>query len=119
LEGVVTNVTNFGAFVDIGVHQDGLVHISMMSNKFIKDPHEVVKAGEVVKVKVLEVDVARKRVALTMRLDDSADRSRSAGSSPSSPAPARGPRRESSRREPEPQGNGAMADALARAFKRD
>ncbi|ALG68299.1 Tex family protein [Beggiatoa leptomitoformis] len=71
LEGVVTNVTNFGAFVDIGVHQDGLVHISALSNNFIKDPREVVKAGDVVKVKVLEIDLARKRVALTMRLNDS------------------------------------------------
>src|SRR5690606_25775308 len=76
LEGVVTNVTNFGAFVDVGVHQDGLVHISMMANKFVKDPHEVVKAGDVVKVKVLEVDQQRKRIALTMRLDDSAKRVR-------------------------------------------
>ncbi|WP_374498371.1 Tex family protein [Vogesella indigofera] len=70
LEGVVTNVANFGAFVDIGVHQDGLVHISALSNKFIDDPRKVVKAGDVVKVKVVEVDVPRKRVALTMRLDD-------------------------------------------------
>ena len=70
LEGAVTNVTNFGAFVDIGVHQDGLVHISALSNTFVKDPHSVVKAGDVVKVKVLEVDIARKRIALTMRLGD-------------------------------------------------
>ncbi|AUI65311.1 MULTISPECIES: Tex family protein [Glaesserella] len=70
LEGTVTNVTNFGAFVDIGVHQDGLVHISMLSNSFVEDPHQVVKTGDVVKVKVLEVDAARKRIALTMRLDD-------------------------------------------------
>ncbi|MEK7927336.1 Tex family protein, partial [Burkholderia contaminans] len=70
LEGVVTNVAAFGAFVDIGVHQDGLVHVSAMSTKFIKDPHEVVKAGQVVKVKVLDVDVKRQRIALTMRLDD-------------------------------------------------
>jgi protein Tex len=115
LEGVVTNVTNFGAFVDIGVHQDGLVHISMMSTKFIKDPREVVKAGDVVKVKVLEVDANRKRIALTMRLDDSAERARPAGGSPS--PTARTPRREAPRREPEPQGNGAMAEALARALK--
>ncbi|GAB3458788.1 Tex family protein [Massilia terrae] len=72
LEGVVTNVAAFGAFVDIGVHQDGLVHISALSNSFVKDPHTVVKAGQVVKVKVLEVDVKRKRIALTMRLSDSA-----------------------------------------------
>jgi len=72
LEGVVTNVAAFGAFVDIGVHQDGLVHISALSNTFVKDPHTVVKAGQVVKVKVLEVDPKRKRIALTMRLTDSA-----------------------------------------------
>lgn len=72
LEGVVSNVANFGAFVDIGVHQDGLVHISAITNKFIKDPREVVKAGDVVKVKVMEVDEARKRISLTMRLDDEA-----------------------------------------------
>ena len=72
LEGVVTNVAAFGAFVDIGVHQDGLVHISALSNTFVKDPHSVVKAGQVVKVKVLEIDEKRKRIALTMRLDDSA-----------------------------------------------
>ncbi len=70
LEGAVTNVTNFGAFVDIGVHQDGLVHISSLSNKFVEDPHTVVKAGDIVKVKVLEVDLQRKRIALTMRLDE-------------------------------------------------
>jgi uncharacterized protein len=71
LEGVVTNVTNFGAFVDIGVHQDGLVHISALANQYVKDPRDVVKAGDVVKVKVLEVDVKRRRIALTMRLSDS------------------------------------------------
>ncbi|WP_444959365.1 Tex family protein [Microbulbifer sp. ZKSA002] len=70
LEGTVTNVTNFGAFVDIGVHQDGLVHISALSEKFVKDPHEIVKAGDIVKVKVMEVDVARKRIGLSMRLSD-------------------------------------------------
>ncbi len=70
LEGIVTNVTNFGAFVDIGVHQDGLVHVSALANKFVKDPHSIVKAGDVVKVKVLDVDIARKRIALTMRLSD-------------------------------------------------
>lgn len=70
LEGTVTNVTNFGAFIDIGVHQDGLVHISALSNTFIKDPREVVKAGDIVKAKVMEVDVPRKRIALSLRLDD-------------------------------------------------
>jgi uncharacterized protein len=76
LEGVVTNVTAFGAFVDVGVHQDGLVHISQLANRFVKDPHAVVKAGDIVKVKVLEVDVARKRIALTMRMDEPASQSR-------------------------------------------
>ncbi len=70
LEGVVTNVTNFGAFVDIGVHQDGLVHISQLADKFVKDPREIVKAGDVVKAKVVEVDLKRNRIALTMRLND-------------------------------------------------
>ena len=68
LEGVVTNVANFGAFVDIGVHQDGLVHISMLTDKFVKDPREVGDAGDIVKVKVLEIDSQRKRISLTMRL---------------------------------------------------
>jgi len=72
LEGVVSNVANFGAFVDIGVHQDGLVHISSITDKFVSDPREIVKAGDIVKVKVLEVDVARKRISLTMRLDEQA-----------------------------------------------
>ncbi len=70
LEGTVTNVTNFGAFVDIGVHQDGLVHVSALSDKFVEDPHTVVKPGDIVKVKVLEVDLDRKRISLTMRMDD-------------------------------------------------
>ncbi|MGO9741489.1 MAG: S1 RNA-binding domain-containing protein, partial [Roseiarcus sp.] len=67
LEGTVTNVAAFGAFVDIGVHQDGLVHVSQLADRFVKDPHEVVKAGDVVKVRVVEVDAARKRISLTMR----------------------------------------------------
>lgn len=73
LEGTVTNVTNFGAFVDIGVHQDGLVHISALANQFVKDPHDIVKAGDIVKVKVMEVDLQRKRIALSMRLEDKAE----------------------------------------------
>lgn len=84
LEGVVTNVTAFGAFVDVGVHQDGLVHISQLANSFVKDPHSVVKAGDIVRVKVMEVDIPRKRVGLTMRMDEtpaarvpSADKDRS------------------------------------------
>jgi len=72
LEGVVSNVANFGAFVDIGVHQDGLVHISQLANKFVDDPRTVVKTGDLVKVKVLDVDVPRKRISLTMRLDQQA-----------------------------------------------
>jgi len=74
LEGVITNVTNFGAFVDIGVHQDGLVHISVIADKFVKDPHEVVKTGEVVKVKVMDVDLKRKLIALSMRLTEEVER---------------------------------------------
>jgi uncharacterized protein len=73
LEGVVTNVTNFGAFVDVGVHQDGLVHISSLTDKFVSDPHTIVKAGDVVKVKVMEVDIERRRIALSMRLDEKID----------------------------------------------
>ena len=72
LEGTVTNVAAFGAFVDIGVHQDGLVHISAMSKNFVKDSREVVKPGDIVRVKVLEIDKPRKRIALTLRLDDEA-----------------------------------------------
>ncbi|MCO6523972.1 MAG: S1 RNA-binding domain-containing protein, partial [Candidatus Schmidhempelia sp.] len=70
MEGVVSNVTNFGAFVDIGVHQDGLVHISSLSNHFVEDPRTVVKTGDIVKVKVLDIDLDRKRIALTMRMDE-------------------------------------------------
>jgi uncharacterized protein len=112
LEGVVTNVTNFGAFVDIGVHQDGLVHISALSNKFVKDPREVVKAGDVVKVKVLEVDEKRKRIALTMRLADEAPRS---GAQPGGRAAERSHPQKPARAA---EARGAMADALARAMKR-
>jgi uncharacterized protein len=116
LEGTVTNVTNFGAFVDIGVHQDGLVHISMLANRFVKDPHEVVKAGEVVKVKVLEIDEKRKRIALTMRLEDEAPRPRAAAPRDAAPrnAGSSGLRMPPS----QPRGGGAMAEALADALKR-
>jgi uncharacterized protein len=79
LEGVVTNVANFGAFVDIGVHQDGLVHVSALADRFVKDPREIVKPGDIVKVKVLEVDLKRKRIALTMRLHDEAGSRPAAG----------------------------------------
>ena len=114
LEGVVSNVANFGAFVDIGVHQDGLVHISALSNKFVQDPREVVKAGDVVKVKVMEVDAARKRIALTMRLDDEAGTQVKRSDRPSSES--RGNNRGGQRnlaREQAP-GNSAMADAFAK-----
>jgi uncharacterized protein len=120
LEGVVTNVTNFGAFVDVGVHQDGLVHISMLSHKFVKDPREVVKAGDVVKVKVLEVDVARKRIALTMKLDAPAPAPRSSGPSrPGDRSQDRGrPAAPRNSKPAEPVGSGLMADAFARARKK-
>ena len=116
LEGVVTNVTNFGAFVDVGVHQDGLVHISMMSERFVKDPRELVKAGDVVKVKVLEVDLQRRRVALTMRLGDASPRARPQAGRQS--APARSDPQPRSPATSEQPGNGTMADALKRALKR-
>ena len=116
LEGVVTNVAAFGAFVDIGVHQDGLVHISALSTSFVKDPHTVVKAGQVVKVKVLEVDVKRKRIALTMRLSDSAP---AAGSRPEQRSDrndrrAMGQQQKQQAREPQVQGSMAAAFAKLR-----
>jgi uncharacterized protein len=111
LEGVVTNVTNFGAFVDIGVHQDGLVHISALSNKFVKDPHAVVKAGDVVKVKVLEVDIARKRIALTMRLTDEVSAKPKSGGNAGANVGGFA-NRSAPRREPQPAG--AMASAFAK-----
>ena len=119
LEGVVSNVANFGAFVDIGVHQDGLVHISALADKFVQDPRDVVKAGDVVKVKVLEVDVPRKRIALTMRLNDEAGaekrgRQPENNSSPRSPNNNRGSLKNGKpQRERAPQ-NSAMADAFAK-----
>ncbi|KOR20532.1 Tex family protein [Burkholderia cenocepacia] len=113
LEGVVTNVAAFGAFVDIGVHQDGLVHVSAMSTKFIKDPHEVVKAGQVVKVKVIDVDVKRQRIALTMRLDDDAAApGMTSRGGPDRGNAGRGAARPQRSREPEPAG--AMAAAFAK-----
>lgn len=112
LEGVVSNVANFGAFVDIGVHQDGLVHISALSNKFVQDPREVVKAGDVVKVKVLEVDAARKRIALTMRLDDELGGT-AKGNRPSETRHQERRDRKPQRNERAPT-NSAMADAFAK-----
>ena len=115
LEGVVTNVTHFGAFVDVGVHQDGLVHISELADRFVREPHEVVSAGEVVKVRVLEVDPARKRIGLSMRSGDS---------EPAAPRRDRPPNRERSARKPvdsrapASQGPlGSLGDALTRARK--
>ncbi|XDZ50964.1 Tex family protein [Neisseriaceae bacterium CLB008] len=104
LEGVISNVANFGAFVDIGVHQDGLVHISMLTDRYVADPREVVKAGDVVKVKVLEVDVPRKRIALTMRLNDEPKKRDAHASVPTS------------RRQAKPQPSAAPDTALAAAF---
>jgi uncharacterized protein len=129
LEGVVTNVAAFGAFVDVGVHQDGLVHVSAMSTKFVKDPREVVKPGDVVRVKVREVDVARKRISLTLRLDDEAERPRGGGGDrPARQDRGRPPRGDGSSggggggggkprppRPAPPPPSGAMADALRRA----
>ncbi|MFE2748060.1 Tex family protein [Streptomyces scopuliridis] len=126
LEGVVTNVAAFGAFVDIGVHQDGLVHVSAMSKNFVKDPREVVKPGDVVKVKVMDIDIPRKRISLTLRLDDEAqpakqDRERSGGGGgrpPQQRQAGRGGRGGGGggRQAPAPPpANSAMADALRRA----
>ncbi|RZS29553.1 uncharacterized protein EV193_12038 [Herbihabitans rhizosphaerae] len=124
LEGVVTNVAAFGAFVDVGVHQDGLVHVSAMSRKFVSDPREVVKSGDVVKVKVLEVDVARKRISLTLRLDDEpardkpADRQRQGQGQGQRPPRDRKPQQQQQQRrqgQRDSGGGGAMADALRRA----
>ena len=121
LEGSVTNVTNFGAFVDIGVHQDGLVHISSLANKFVEDPHTVVKAGDIVKVKVMEVDLQRKRIALTMRLDEQPGEAPARRSSaPAAASPRDGQKRPAQNkpagRNAPPAGNNAMADALAAAL---
>ncbi|CAI1137449.1 Tex family protein [Serratia ficaria] len=120
LEGSVTNVTNFGAFVDIGVHQDGLVHISSLADKFVEDPHSVVKAGDIVKVKVMEVDLQRKRIALSMRLDEQpGEGSPRRGGNASAPArdnANRSPANKAKPRASAPAGNSAMGDALAAAF---
>ncbi len=135
LEGVVTNVTNFGAFVDIGVHQDGLVHISALADKFVKDPHEVVKAGDVVKVKVMEVDIPRKRIGLSMRMSDDvqgctnvaggrkpgateASREKRAESKPAQQQHGKGKGRDKPQRQPSaPAPSGAMAEAFAKLKK--
>ena len=118
LEGAVTNVAAFGAFVDIGVHQDGLVHISAMSRTFIKDPREVAKPGDIVKVKVLEVDVARKRIALSLRLDDEPGASRPQGGKPSE-RNDKAVKAFAARKAPEPAGGGALAEAMRRAAEKN
>ncbi|MGU5762748.1 Tex family protein [Aeromonas hydrophila] len=114
LEGVVTNVTNFGAFVDIGVHQDGLVHISSLTDRFIKDPREVVKAGDIVRVKVLEVDVPRKRISLTMRLDEKAGQP---ARKPAEPRHTGNARPKQAPRQSAPT-EGAMGNAFAAALSK-
>ncbi|OIR45438.1 Tex family protein [Corynebacterium sp. NML130628] len=121
LEGTVTNVAAFGAFVDVGVHQDGLVHVSAMSHSFVQDPHEVVRSGEVVKVKVLEVDVQRQRISLSLRLDDEPGskqkRAPSRGKKPQQNAGRQGGRRHRGRTDRADRAvqGGSMADALKRA----
>ncbi|MDY6921657.1 MAG: Tex family protein [Pseudomonadota bacterium] len=126
LEGVVTNVTNFGAFVDVGVHQDGLVHISVLSNSFVADPREVVKAGDIVKVKVLDIDLPRKRIGLSMRLEEAAGEKVDGPRAPKSGRPRKGkgqgqrsakPQR-SSKGQSQPEGKtGTFADLFANAKK--
>ncbi|MEY8577475.1 Tex family protein [Corynebacteriaceae bacterium 6-324] len=115
LEGTVTNVAAFGAFVDVGVHQDGLVHISAMSNSYVSNPHEVVRSGEVVKVKVLEVDVARKRIALTLRLTDDANAEKSSEPKKNSAPRKQQPQSKNPRGKQQSAPRGSMADALKNA----
>lgn len=114
LEGVVSNVANFGAFVDIGVHQDGLVHISALTDRFVSDPREVVKAGDIVKVKVMEVDVQRKRIALSMRLTDEPGQDNRPQRSSAPRGQQRQPNQAGRRREE--SSNSAMGGAFAAAF---
>ena len=119
LEGTVTNVTNFGAFVDIGVHQDGLVHISVLADRFVKDPRDVVKAGDIVKVKVMEVDQERKRIALSMRLADKAEEATNARRENRQGKPRNtGQNREArSKQQEKPVANNAFAAAFSNAKK--
>jgi uncharacterized protein len=125
LEGRVTNVAAFGAFVDIGVHQDGLVHVSALSHTFVKDPRDAVKAGDIVKVKVMEIDLPRQRIGLSMRLDDEPGQARAGKPVDGKPVAGRDPRRDSRTAKGTSQGatvqapvNSAFADALTRASKR-
>jgi len=121
LEGVITNVAAFGAFVDIGVHQDGLVHISALSDTFVKDPRDVVKAGDIVKVKVMEVDIPRKRIGLSMRMSDDATE-KANEKTPGERQGQRNPRGQQSHKQStsfadkNSNAQGAMAGALAAAF---
>ncbi|PJC85194.1 RNA-binding transcriptional accessory protein [Vibrio sp. HA2012] len=115
LEGVVSNVANFGAFVDIGVHQDGLVHISALTDRFIADPRDVVKAGDIVKVKVMEVDIQRKRISLSMRLTDEPGQDNRPARNNQNSRPKETSRKQQSQRT-EPQNNSAMGGAFAAAF---
>lgn len=117
LEGTVTNVTNFGAFVDIGVHQDGLVHISALSHTFIKDPREAVKAGDIVKAKVMEVDVPRKRIALSLRLDDTPGEKVEGNKGGSRPQ-SQNQNRNAQRNNPAPAAMGSMGALLQQALKK-
>jgi uncharacterized protein len=117
LEGTVSNVAPFGAFVDLGVHQDGLIHVSQLSHKFVNDAREVVKTGQVVKVKVLEVDLTRKRISLTMKLDATVTSKGAARSGDNSFRPALRQERSDPRAGREaaaPAGQGAMAAAFAK-----
>ena len=118
LEGVITNVTNFGAFVDVGVHQDGLVHISALANTFVKDPHTVVKTGDVVKVKVMEVDVKRQRIGLSMRLDDDTAARKAQGATDRSEAARTSARSKSQSRQTAPVKTGTLGDLLKGAMKK-
>jgi len=119
LEGVVTNVTNFGAFVDIGAQQDGLVHISALSNSYVKDPNEVVKNGDLVKVKVLEVDSKRGRIALSMRLDSPEGDKKKGGKSPRNKSSSNKSTVEKKveKKTQAPLPGGIMAEAFANARK--
>jgi len=118
LEGVVSNVANFGAFIDLGVHQDGLVHISAMTNKFISDPREIVKAGDIVKVKVTEVEPTRKRISLTMRLEDAIDTTpkRHATKQHKQPSQPNKQKPHKQQKKSKPVENAAMGNAFADAF---
>ncbi len=131
LEGTVTNVTNFGAFVDVGVHQDGLVHISQMAERFVADPREVAKPGDVVKVRVLEVDTERRRIGLSMKMQQDAGEERAAEPAKSQPKGSKGgrsenrgasqgrPRGRDGGRKAEPEAQGALAEAFRRAREED